>query len=170
MVARDKVIPEWFTKKNRFGVPQNSVLLLTICPAIITAFGISIGTLISAFSVLTILFGIILFIPVIRLPQRYPRSYENSYMRLSKSLTWTFIVLGTLVSVYQIYSLLAALDVPTWIALISWMVLWYAYFFIRKAYLKKRDVNLLALMSVAYQPWEEKELNLKKEKDAVPGA
>jgi APA family basic amino acid/polyamine antiporter len=170
VVARDKVIPEWFTKKNRFGVPQNSVLLLTICPAIITAFGISIGTLISAFSVLTILFGIILFIPVIRLPQRYPRSYENSYMRLSKSMTWTFIVLGTLVSVYQIYSLLAALDVPTWIALISWMVLWYAYFFIRMAYLKKRDVNLLALMSVAYQPWEEKELKLKKEKDAVPGA
>jgi APA family basic amino acid/polyamine antiporter len=163
VVARDKVIPEWFTKRNRFGVPQNSVLLLTICPAVITAFGISIGTLLSAFSVLTILFGIILFIPVIRLPKRYPNSYKNSYMKLSRGMTWAFIVSGTIVSIYQIYSLIAALDVPTWIALVSWMVFWYAYFFIRKVYLKKRGVDLTAVMSAAYQPWEEKELSLKKD-------
>lgn len=166
VVARDRVIPEWFTRQNKFGVPQNSVLLLTICPAIITAFGISIGTLLSAFSVLTILFGIILFIPVIRLPKRYPNSYENSYLKLSKRMTWVFIVLGTVVSVYQVYSLIAALDLPTWIALVSWMVFWYMYFFIRKAYLKKKGVDLTAVMSAAYQPWEEKELSLKKEKKA----
>ncbi len=170
VVARDKVIPEWFTKKNRFGVPQNSVLLLTICPAVITAFGISIGTLLSAFSVLTILFGIILFIPVIRLPKRYPHSYENSYMKLSKNMTWTFIILGTIVSVYQIYSLIAALDVPTWIALVSWMAIWYMYFFIRKAFLKKKGIDLTAVMSAAYQPWEEKELSLKNEKKTGRGA
>lgn len=166
VVARDRVIPEWFTKKNKFGVPQNSVLLLTICPAIITAFGISIGTLLSAFSVLTILFGIILFIPVIRLPKRYPNSYKSSYMKLSRGMTWGFIISGTIVSLYQIYALIAILDVPTWIALVSWMVFWYAYFFIRKAYLKKRGVDLTAVMSAAYQPWEEKELSLKKEKKA----
>jgi len=170
VVARDKVIPEWFTKKNKFGVPQNSVLLLTICPAIITAFGISIGTLLSAFSVLTILFGIILFIPVIRLPKRYPHSYKDSYMKLSRGLTWVFIILGTLVSIYQIYSLMAALDVPTWIALVTWMVFWYTYFFIRKAYLKTKGVDLPAVMSAAYQPWEDKELGLKKEEMAGRGA
>jgi APA family basic amino acid/polyamine antiporter len=170
VVARDKVIPEWFTKKNKFGVPQNSVLLLTICPAIITAFGISIGTLLSAFSVLTILFGIILFIPVIRLPMRYPHSYKNSYMKLSRGMIWVFIVLGTFVSVYQIYSLMVALDVPTWIALFSWMVFWYMYFIIRKAYLKKKGVDLASVMSAAYQPWEENELSLKKEKQEEKGA
>lgn len=166
VVARDRVIPEWFTRKNKFGVPQNSVLLLTICPAIITAFGISIGTLLSAFSVLTILFGIILFIPVIRLPQRYPNSYEHSYMKPSRGITWAFIILGTIVSLYQIYSLIAALDVPTWIALVSWLVFWYMYFFIRKGYMKKKGVDLTAVMSAAYQPWEEKELSLEKEKKA----
>jgi len=166
VVARDKVIPEWLTKKNRFGVPQNSVLFLTICPAILTAFGISIGTLLSAFSVLTILFGIILFIPVIRLPRRYPLSYQNSYMKLSKSITLVFIILGTLVSIYQIYSLIASMDALTWIALVSWMVFWYTYFFIRKAYLKTKGVDLPAVMSAAYQPWEDNELSLKKEASA----
>lgn len=170
VVARDKVIPEWFTKKNRFGVPQNSVLLLTICPVIITAFGISIGTLLSAFSVLTILFGIILFIPVIRLPRRYPHSYKTSYMKLSRGAIWVFIILGTIVSVYQIYSLMAALDVPTWIALFSWMVFWYMYFFMRKAYLKKRGIDLPAVMSAAYPPWEENELTLEKEMQAKKGS
>jgi len=163
VVARDKVIPEWFTKKNKFGVPQNSVLFLTICPAIITALGISIGTLLSAFSILTILFGIILFIPVIRLPKRYPHSYKSSYLKLSRGITWAFIILGTLVSIYQIYALIAALDVPTWIALVTWVVFWYTYFFIRKAYLKTKGVDLPAVMSAANQPWEEKELSLKKE-------
>lgn len=163
VVARDKVIPEWFTNKNKFGVPQNSVLLLTICPAIITAFGISIGTLLSAFSILTILFGIILFIPVIRLPNRYPLSYEYSYMKLSKSLTWGFIIIGTIVSIYQIYALISVLDVPTWIALVSWLVFWYTYFFVRKVYLKKKGEDLNALMSADYQPWEERELSLRKE-------
>jgi APA family basic amino acid/polyamine antiporter len=162
VVARDKVIPEWFTRQNKFGVPQNSVLFLTIFPAIITAFGVPLGTLLSAFSVLTILFGIILFIPVIRLPKRYPYSYESSYMKLSRRMIWAFILLGTLVSLYQIYSLLAALDMPTWIALVAWMVFWYMYFFIRKAYLKKKGADLTALMSTAHPPWEEKELSLKK--------
>ena len=124
----------------------------------------------SAFSVLTILFGIILFIPVIRLPKRYPHSYKNSYMKLSRGMIWAFIILGTIVSVYQIYSLMAALDVPTWIALFSWMIFWYMYFIIRKAYLKKKGVDLAAVMSAAYQPWEEKELSLKKEKQAARGA
>jgi amino acid transporter len=163
-IARDKVIPEWFTRKNKFGAPQNSVLLLTICPAIITALGISIGTLISAFSVLVILFGIILFIPVIRLPKRYPNSYKSSYMKLSRGLTWSFIILGTIVSVYQIISLIAVLDAPTWIALFFWIVFGYTYFFIRKAYLKKKGVDLTAIMSEPYQPWEEKELNLEIKK------
>ena len=162
VVARDRVIPEWFTRKNKFGVPQNSVLFLTIFPAIITAFGIPLGTLLSAFAVLTILFGIILFIPVIRLPKRYPNSYKSSYMKLSRGTTWVFIILGTVVSLYQIYSLMAALDLPTWIALVSWMVFWYMYFFIRKSYLKKKGVDLTGLMSAAYQPWEDKELRLEK--------
>lgn len=170
VVARDKVIPEWFTRKNKFGVPQNSVLFLTICPAIITACGVSIGTLLSAFSVLTILFGIILFIPVIRLPKRYPNSYKNSFLKLSQGVTWAFIILGTLVSIYQIFSLMAALDVPTWIALVSWLVFWYTYFFIRKAYLKTKGVDLKAVMSAAYQPWEEKELSFEKEQNAGMGA
>ena len=165
VVARDKVIPEWFTRKNRFGVPQNSVLILTVCPAVITAFGVSIGTLLSAFSVLTILFGIILFIPVIRLPRRYPHSYKHSYMKPSRGIIWGFIISGTIVSIYQIYSLIAALDVPTWIALISWLVFWYSYFVLRKAYLKKKGVDLAAIMSADYQPWEEKEWSLKQGHD-----
>ncbi len=160
VVARDNVIPEWFTRKNKFGVPQNSVLFLTIFPAVVTAFGISLGTLLSAFAVLTILFGIILFIPVIRLPKRYPYSYKSSYMKLSRGMTWAFIILGTIVSLYQIYSLLAALDVPTWIALIAWMVFWYMYFFIRRAYLKTKGVDLISLMKAAHQPWEDKESSL----------
>jgi hypothetical protein len=36
----------------------------------------------------------------------------------------------------------------------------YTYFFIRKAYLKKKGVDLTAIMSEPYQPWEEKELKL----------
>ena len=64
---------------------------------------------------------------------------------------------------YQIYSLIAALDVPTWIALVTWVVFWYTYFFIRKAYLKTKGVDLPAVMSATYQPWEEKELSLKEE-------
>lgn len=164
VVARDKVLPEWFTRKNRFGVPQNSVLFLTILPAIITAFDISIGTLLSAFSILTILFGIILFIPVIRLPKRYPNSYKNSYLKLPWGMTWIFIILGIIVSIYQIYSLVAAIDMATWIALVSWILFWYSYFFIRKAYLLKKGIDLTAVMGAPYQPWEEKELSLGKGK------
>ena len=87
-------------------------------------------------------------------------------MKLSKSITLVFIILGTLVSIYQIYSLIASMDALTWIALVSWMVFWYTYFFIRKAYLKTKGVDLPAVMSAAYQPWEDNELSLKKEASA----
>jgi hypothetical protein len=91
-------------------------------------------------------------------------------MKLSRRMIWAFIILGTIVSVYQIYSLMAALDVPTWIALVSWLVFWYMYFILRKAYLKKKGVDLAAVMSAAYQPWEKNELSLEKENKAARGA
>jgi amino acid permease len=65
------------------------------------------------------------------------------------------IAMGIIVGAGIFGALPVAVD-PTGkgIALVAWVVFWDTYFFIRKTYLKKSGINLSAVMSADYQPWE----------------
>lgn len=153
-IADDKVLPEWFSKPNSRGAYYNTTIFLGVCAAIVVLFGLSIGTLMSAYSLLTLLTGLILFVPALRVKKLYPKMYEKAYLKMSDTKLYILCALGIAVSLWQLYSLFATMQVSVLMTLMIWLACWYIYFFIRKSYLKKKNVDLNELMRRPYKTWE----------------
>lgn len=155
--AHDKVFPSWWSRQNRFGVAQNSVLLLVLGSVIVTVFNLSIGALFSAFSFLTIFTGLILFIPALRVHKVYPHSYRTSFMKLPFSVVVACTAFGVGISIWQLFALLSTLDLVITLVLVGWIGGWYAYFFFRKNQLKKQGIDMIAIMRQPYPDWVKNE-------------
>lgn len=155
--AHDKLFPDWWSRLNRFGVAQNSVLLLVVGSTIVTVFNLSIGALFSVFAFLNIFTGLILFIPALRVHKLYPNSYRKSFMRLPLGVVLGCTAFGVGMSLWQLMSLLSTLDVVISLVMIGWIGGWYAYFFLRKSQLKGQGVDLDALMRRPYPDWVKNE-------------
>ena len=154
-------MPGWFNKRNRYGVAQNSVVFLGVIAALIVAFNIPIGVLLGTFSLLTLVCNMVLFIPAMKIHKLYPNCYKHAYLKIAPPIVIGMSVIGIIVSIWQIWSLAFNLSKPVVIALICWVGGWYVFFFARKAYLKKRGVDLNEIMSTPYEEWTKREKELE---------
>ncbi|WP_304507563.1 APC family permease [Anaerotignum sp.] len=155
--AEDKVLPAWFANKNKANVSSHSVIVFAAGASAIVAFGLPIGTLFSAFSFLVILCGMFILIPTTRVHKAYPHSYKHSYFKLTPSIIKVVCTLGFFISIWTLISLIQTLDAMITIVIAVWIALFYLYFFLRKAYLKKQGIDLYELMSTPYPAWVEQE-------------
>ncbi len=156
-VAVDQVLPDWFGKRNKNNVPYNAVWFVGGAAIIIVVFRFPIGTLLSAFSLLTMLCGLLFFVAAVRFPKLYPHCYKNAYLKLTPTWIAIISVLGAAVSVWQIASIFMTIDVGMAVAIVLWVGGWYAFYFIRRAYLRKKGIDLDAIMTAPYPEWVEKE-------------
>lgn len=161
-VAADQVVPEWFDKRNKFNVAQNSVLFLGVISVAIVAFGLPVGVLFTTFSFLTIFSGILLLITPLMIHKAYPNLYKHAYLKLTPTKIKIICALGLIVSIWQSISLIISLDFGITAAIAIWVGGWYLFYFIRKSYLKKRGVDLDAVMSTPYPEWVKKEEELAR--------
>lgn len=157
VIARDRVLPDIFMKNNRYGVSTASLVLFCGCGLLVVAFGLDVGTLMSVSSVLGIIIAVTQFIPALRVRKRYPLCYKNAPIKLPIGLIYCLIVVALGFCIYEAYSLITTSSGMVWVALIATIVLCYGYFFGRIAYLKKKGIDLIAIMSAPYEPWEQKE-------------
>lgn len=115
-----------------------------------------------AFLFSTVIVGIIIavtqFIPALRVRKRYPLCYKNAPIKLPTGLIYCLIVVALGFCIYEAYSLITTSSGMVWIALIATIVLCYGYYFGRIAYLRRKGIDLIAIMSAPYEPWEQKEL------------
>lgn len=158
MIARDKVFPAAFLKKNKYG--QNVwCLVLMVAPVLfILTFRLNVDLLMSVTAALGILLAFLLFLPVIRLPKRYPHCYRHAVVRYPQWLVWLMIIVSSSFCVYEFYSLIVTNEAKVWWAVLATLIVMFAYFFIRRAYLlRKTGEDLIQIMSAPYEPWEEME-------------
>lgn len=157
VIARDRVLPDVFSKKNKYGISPLCLLVIVAAAIFVVAFGLPVGTLMSVSSVLGIIIAVAQFIPAIRLPKKYPHCYRHAAVKFSRPVLYGLIAVALAFCVYEAYSLIVTTAGAVWWALLATLVIAYAYFFLRLAYLKKKGVDLVAIMSAPYEPWEEKE-------------
>lgn len=157
VIARDKVLPDAFNKKNKYDISPLCLIVIVAAAIFVVAFGLPVGTLMSVSSVLGIIIAVAQFIPAIRLPKKYPHCYKHAAVKFPRPVLYTLIAIALAFCLYEAYSLIVTTAGAVWWALLATLVIAYAYFFIRLAYLKKKDIDLVAIMSAPYAPWEEKE-------------
>lgn len=158
MMARDKLLPSCFAKKNRFGQNPWCIIFIVVVVCGILVLNIDITLLMSVSSVLTILSGVLKFLPVLKLPKRYPHCYKNAMVRLPQWMVYGMIFIAFAFCVYEGYSLVVEAQSSLWWGVLATLAVCFGYFLLRVLFVKKKTgENLLENMAAPYKPWEEME-------------
>jgi len=157
VIANDKVLPDAFARKNKHGISIACLLFVVICDIIVVSTKLSVGTLMSVSSSLGILIAMAQFVSAIKMPKKYPNSREHAKFKIPMLALYAMIAFATCFCIYELYGMIVTSEMSVWIGVAITVAVGYIYFFIRKTYLKSRDVDLIAIMSTPYEPWEKRE-------------
>lgn len=164
-VAKDRVFPDFMAKQNKHGIATGAVVLVAGVGILIAACQLSIMTLVSVSSVLGVFISLCQFLPALNLHKRFPHSYKNSAVKISFSALIAIMIVALALCIWQSWSTIVNAGGKIWLVLLCVLAACYVYFFIRKAYLAKKGVDMVALMSRIPEDWINKEAEFAK-KDA----
>lgn len=165
-IGKDKVMPDFVTRENRFGAQPVAIWLVIAAALFIVIFKLPIGVLLSVSSVITTVVTLLELLPVLVLKKRYPYCYKNAAVKFPEPALWTMIIIAFGLGLWQVYSMITTTMGIVWIATAITVVVCYGYFLLRKVYLKKKGVDLIALMRIPYPEWEENEKRFAEEEKA----
>lgn len=140
----------WFPKKvgavnKRFGTPHYLLTFLFIIGILPAATHISIAVIANTGSAIGQVVFIVVLFASLRLPFVRPDLHAKSPFKIPLGWQWAFTIAGTAVCGYQTYLLTQNLSRGVYIALVVWLALGLAWFFIRypriKASLKARGAS-----------------------------
>jgi amino acid transporter len=155
-VADDQVLPGFLSRKNRFGIEVWTIWVTAVIAIILILIGPNLTELMSAFGVANMLIFGMVVIPMFIIPKAYPKSFAKSFIRLNTPTMVVVAVLAVAMALWQILSVVIATPHVVITLLIVYAV-FYIYFFIRKAWLKSKGVDMYAKMREVPQLWLDQE-------------
>lgn len=162
--AKMRILPEIFSKKNKYGVPWFSLLVTSVITILILATGATFGPVMTAFSFANIAFTLPYTVMPLFLKKRYPNACKYSAVKLPHLLICIISVTACAYSCFTCYGLIANMNSAVWGVFIAITVAGYAYFVARCIYLKKKEnYDLIKELQKPYIPWEERESMLSRE-------
>jgi APA family basic amino acid/polyamine antiporter len=143
----DNLIPVWVGRVNGHGAPYiilSAMLIIGVVPLVA---GLNIEAIARAATISASLPSFFLFWAATRIPERFPRAYEQSLFKLGRTWIWVFFVLSqlsTLVGVILLAQNLSGLVLGT---LGGWIVVAIVYYPIRRWFLSRSGFDLDASTS-----------------------
>jgi APA family basic amino acid/polyamine antiporter len=143
----DNLIPSWVGRVNGYGAPYiilSAMLVIGVVPLLA---GLNIEAIARAATISASLPSFFLYWAATRIPERFPRAYQQSMFKLSRSWIWVFFVLAqasTLAGIILLAQNLSSLVLGT---LVGWIVFAVLYYPIRRWFLKSRGFDLDASTS-----------------------
>mgnify|MGYP001073902289 FL=1 len=131
------------------------------------AFDLPIFTLMTCASPISLLINLSRMIPPYRIPSLYPHSFRRNFFRLSAPALRAMVILASLLYIITNYAIFLELSTINVVIIVVFLAAAYAYFILRRQWLKKRDVDLFGIMMTPYAPWDEAERAFAAE-DAAP--
>lgn len=165
--AQEKILPEVFSRCNKYGVPYAGLWLNALAAIVLCAFDLPIFTLMTCASPISLLINLSRMIPPYRIPSLYPHSFRRNFFRLSAPALRAMVILASLLYIITNYAIFLELSTINVVIIVVFLAAAYAYFILRRQWLKKRDVDLFGIMMTPYAPWDEAERAFAAE-DAAP--
>ena len=138
----DNLIPSWVGRVNGYGAPYiilSAMLVIGVVPLLA---GLNIEEIARAATISASLPSFFLYWATTRIPERFPRAYEESMFKLSRTWIWVFFLLSfvsTLVGIVLLAQNLSALVLGT---LGGWIVFTLLYYPTRRWFLQRRGFDL----------------------------
>ena len=158
-LAEDKILPEIFVRRNKYGVQALDVIMLTVIPIVILAFDLDIFTLLSVSAVLEVFITLIRLIPCLTVEKKYPKAYAKAYIKPKFGMLVAFVIIAAALNIYSGVSTIITTAGVIWIVLGVMLVLFTVYFLIRAAYLKGKGIDLWGILRTHPQCWIDAENN-----------
>ena len=166
--AKEKILPEVFDRRNRYGVPYAGLWLNALAAIVLCTFDLPIFTLMTCASPISLLINLSRMIPPYRIPTLYPHSFRRNFFRLSAPALRGMVILASLLYIITNYAIFLELSAANIVIIAVFLVIAYAYFILRRQWLKRRGVDLFGIMMTPYGPWDEAEAAFAVE-DAMLG-
>ena len=154
--ARDRVWPAFFAKTNKYNVPYVALWFCTGCSVIAIFSGIEITQLLRVVSIPGLLLGILFYYPPMVFAKKFPNAAKRSYIKINPIVNKVLCILSILVSFAMGSRLLLSLNKGLAIAMVSFYAVGYVYYFIRRAWLAKKGIDMLSAGKSTPAVWEER--------------
>ena len=155
--ARAKVFPEFISRKNKHGIAYPSLFIVMAIAIGICATGATFGVVMTIFSFCNTLAELPNTIAPIFAYRKYPKSCDNSSIKMGSKVAYAFAVITFVICVYLCVQMARTLSAQAVIGIFSVYIIGFIYFFIRVKYLKGKGFDLIGEMKEPYGPWEQKE-------------
>lgn len=155
--ARAKVFPEFMSRKNKHGIAYPSLFIVMAIAIGICATGATFGVVMTIFSFCNTLAELPNTIAPIFAYRKYPKSCDNSSIKMRSKIAYAFAVITFVICVYLCVQMARTLSAQAVIGIFSVYIIGFIYFFIRVKYLKGKGFDLIGEMKEPYGPWEQKE-------------
>ena len=161
-MARERVLPDFFRKRNKWNVAWVCVLFSWAFTVLIIATGQTFGIIMVIFSFANIMEETPLTLVPLIIRKKYPKSVAATPQLFNRTLIYILSVTGFVISTYLGVQLFISMDVISWVGVVGTYALLFIYAGCRIVYLKKKEgYDLLKEMRKPYEPWEEYERSLE---------
>lgn len=155
--AQEKILPELFGRCNKYGVPYAGLWLNALAAIVLCAFDLPIFTLMTCASPISLLVNLSRMIPPYRIPALYPHSFRRNFFRLSAPALRAMVILASALYIITNYAIFLELSTTNIVIIAVFLAASYAYFVLRRQWLRQRGIDLFHIMMTPYAPWEEAE-------------
>ncbi len=154
IACRDRVLPERLGRINRFGTPHYILVLLYMIGLLPLVLDLKVEEIARATAIAAFLPQAFQFWALSYLPDKFPGRYKESLFKLPRRWIKPLLVFSELGVVVGVVMLAYDLTMAVIVTLAVWIVVCVAYYPLRRAYMRKRGVDLDAT-SADYSVFEE---------------
>ena len=159
--SRNRIYPEVLSKKNKYGVPYWSLLIVSAISIGICATGATFGVVMTVFSLTNTIGELPNTISPIFAYKKYPKSCDNSSVRMSSKVATALSVITFLICIYLCVEMVKTLGIQEIALTAAVYLLGYVYFCVRVRYLRqKENYDLIGELKKPYERWMEREKSL----------
>ena len=161
-MARERILPDFFRKRNKYDVAWACVLFSWAFTVLIIATGQTFGIIMVIFSFANVMEEAPLTLVPLIIRKKYPKSVAATPQLFNRNLIYILSVVSFIISAYLGIQLFISMDTVAWIGVVATYAILFIYAGCRIVYLKKKEnYDLLKEMGKPYEPWEEYERSLK---------
>lgn len=161
-MARERVLPDFFRKRNKHDIAWVCVLFSWAFTLLIIATGQTFGVIMTIFSFANIMEeGPLTLVPLI-VRKKYPKTVAATPQLFNRNLIYVLAVVSFMIQIYLGVQLFISMDAAAWIGTVVTYAILFIYAGCRIKYLKKKEgYDLLKEMGKPYEPWEAYEKGLQ---------
>lgn len=159
--AKLRVLPKFLSKRNKNGVAYWSVVMAMVISIVIILTGQTFGVIMTIFSFANIIEEAPNTLVPFFAKKKYPKTCANTKTLFAEPVIWICSIVSFCIMIYLGVELFISMDTISWVGVVVTYALGFIYFFIRRAYLiKKENYDLFKELGKTYGPWDEVEKSL----------